>query len=153
MDDGLSIGEVAHRADVACSALRFYEDLGLISSTRTRGNQRRYERDVLRRLAFIRVAQRVGLNLEEIADAFSSLPDHRTPNVKDWEQFSRRWRAGLDERMRLLAALRDELTSCIGCGCLSLQRCKLYNPDDIAAGLGSGPRYLLGDSATDAIGS
>ncbi len=151
MEDDLSIGDVSHRAGVAPSALRFYEDLGLISSKRTRGNQRRYDRDVLRRLAFIRVAQRVGLSLDEIADAFSSLPGQRTPNLKDWERFSRRWRADLDERMRLLAAMRDELTSCIGCGCLSLQRCKLYNPDDIAAGLGPGPRYLLGDSATDVI--
>lgn len=148
VEDDLSIGEISQRAGVARSALRFYEDLGLINSKRTRGNQRRYERDVLRRLAFVRVAQRVGLSLDEIADALASLPAQRTPTVKDWERFSRRWRAELDERMRLLDALRHELTSCIGCGCLSLQRCKLSNPGDIAAGLGPGPRYLLGDSAT-----
>ena len=151
MDDELTIGEVAARAGVAHSALRFYEERGLIESDRTTGNQRRYHRDVLRRLAFIRVAQRVGLSLDEIASALGSLPDGRTPNLRDWDRLSRRWRAELDERIRLLEALRDELTSCIGCGCLSLQRCRLYNPDDAAASLGTGPRYLLGDSSADVV--
>lgn len=147
----LTIGEVAERAGVAHSALRFYENRGLISSTRTAGNQRRYPRDVLRRLAFIRVAQLVGLSLDDIAGALGSLPDRRTPDHEDWERLSRDWRAELEERMRLLASLRDQLSSCIGCGCLSLERCKLYNPDDGAASLGSGPRYLLGDSSDDVV--
>lgn len=147
MTSELSIGEVAERSGETHSALRFYEERGLISSTRTAGNQRRYQREVLRRLAFIRVAQRVGLSLDEIGEALSSLPDQRTPNARDWQRLSRRWRADLDERMRMLAGLRDELTSCIGCGCLSLKRCTLYNPGDGAARLGVGPRYLLGDSA------
>jgi MerR family redox-sensitive transcriptional activator SoxR len=148
----LAIGEVSRRSGVAPSTLRFYEDRGLVSPTRTAGNQRRYHRDVLRRLAFIRVAQRVGLSLDDIADALASLPDGRTPTIRDWERLSRRWRAELDERLRLLVGLRDDLTSCIGCGCLSLQTCRLYNPDDGAASLGTGPRYLLGDTAHDVIG-
>lgn len=151
MDDELTIGDVVSRSGESHSALRFYEQRGLITSTRTAGNQRRYHRDVLRRLAFIRVAQRVGLSLDEIGEALSSLPGQRTPTARDWERLSRAWRAELDERMQLLAALRDELTACIGCGCLSLQRCRLYNPGDAAAGLGPGPRYLLGDSAEDVV--
>ncbi|MBV8430150.1 MAG: redox-sensitive transcriptional activator SoxR [Solirubrobacterales bacterium] len=147
----LSVSEVAHRSGVAASALRFYEERGLITAHRTSGNQRRYERGVLRRLAFIRVAQRVGLSLEEIGDALGSLPGRRTPTDRDWERLSRLWRDRLDERLRLLEGLRDDLSSCIGCGCLSLQRCKLYNPEDGAARLGSGPRYLLGDSSADVI--
>jgi MerR family redox-sensitive transcriptional activator SoxR len=147
----LSIGEVAERTGVAPSALRFYESSGLIQSTRTRGGQRRFHRDVLRRVAFIRVAQRVGLTLEEIHDALAVLPDARTPHVEDWARLARAWQAELDERIRLLEALRDELTSCIGCGCLSLRACRLYNPGDGAAHLGPGPRYLLGNSSADVI--
>ncbi|HAS11702.1 MAG TPA: redox-sensitive transcriptional activator SoxR [Acidimicrobiaceae bacterium] len=147
----LSIGEVVERSGVPHTALRFYEERGLITSTRTSGNQRRFPRDVLRRLSFIKAAQRVGLTLEEITEALSSLPDGRTPNQRDWERLSRRWTAELDERIRLLTALRDDLTSCIGCGCLSLQRCRLYNPDDGAADLGPGARYLLGDSAEEVV--
>ncbi len=149
MDSLLTIGAVASRSGVAHSALRFYESCGLIQSTRTDGNQRRYHRDVLRRLAFIQVAQRIGLSLEEIGEALRSLPDERTPTAKDWERLSQQWRAQLDERLRLLTELRDELTSCIGCGCLSLATCRLYNPEDRAAGLGTGPRYLLGNSSAD----
>lgn len=153
MADELTIGEVAERSGVPHSALRFYEQRKLISSTRTAGNQRRYPRDVLRRVAFIRIAQRVGLSLEEIADALSSLPSERTPTVRDWERLGRRWRDELDERVRLLEALRDDLTSCIGCGCLSLERCQLYNPADGAARLGAGARYLLGDSSAAVTGA
>jgi MerR family redox-sensitive transcriptional activator SoxR len=151
-EQALTVSEVATRAGVSASALRFYERQGLIESERTAGNQRRYHRDVLRRLAFIHVAQRVGLSLEDIGEALKSLPARRTPNQRDWERLSSRWRAELDERVRLLIALRDELTECIGCGCLTLQRCKLYNPEDGARRFGSGPRYLLGDSSLDVIG-
>jgi MerR family redox-sensitive transcriptional activator SoxR len=147
----LTVSEVATRAGVSPSALRFYERQGLIESERTAGNQRRWRRDVLRRLAFIHVAQRVGLSLEKISEALKSLPAERTPNQRDWERLSSRWHAELDERVRLLVALRDELSECIGCGCLTLKRCKLYNPDAGAGRFGSGPRYLLGDSSVDVI--
>ncbi|WP_019854690.1 redox-sensitive transcriptional activator SoxR [Actinopolyspora mortivallis] len=126
----LTIGEVAERSGFATTALRFYEDRGLISSTRTSGNQRRYERGVLRRLAFIRAAQRVGLSLEDIADALSTLPDNHAPGKSDWARLSERWRDELDARIDGLRRLRDRLTGCIGCGCLSLNTCSLYNPDD-----------------------
>jgi MerR family redox-sensitive transcriptional activator SoxR len=148
----LTIGEVVARTGVAHSAVRFYESSGLIHSTRTAGGQRRFHRDVLRRIAFIRVAQRVGLTLDDIGKALDVLPDRRTPHVDDWARLGRAWRAELDERIRLLESLRDELTSCIGCGCLSLRVCRLYNPDDGAAHLGPGPRYLLGNSSADVIG-
>jgi MerR family redox-sensitive transcriptional activator SoxR len=117
----------------------------LITSTRTSGGQRRFERDVLRRVAFVRVAQRVGLRLDEIRVALATLPDRRTPNVADWERLSRGWRARLDEQIHLLEGVRDQLGECIGCGCLSFKACALYNPADRAASLGDGPRYLLGD--------
>ena len=152
MEQLLTIGEVAERTGLATSALRFYERQGLISATRSEGGQRRFRRDVLRRVAFVRVAQRVGLSLEEIAEALSSLPSGRAPNRAEWERLSRRWRDRLDERIDLLHALRDGLTSCIGCGCLSLQRCWLYNPDDRASSLGTGPRYLLGNSSEEVTG-
>ncbi len=152
MLDELTIGEVAERSGVPHSALRFYEQRDLITSNRTEGNQRRYPRDVLRRVAFIRIAQRVGLSLDEIAESLASLPRGRTPTAADWERLGRRWRDELDERVRLLEALRDDLTSCIGCGCLSLDRCHLYNPGDGAAHLGAGPRYLLGDSSATVTG-
>jgi MerR family redox-sensitive transcriptional activator SoxR len=148
----LSIGEVVQRTGVAPSALRFYERRDLIHSTRTEGGQRRYRRDVLRRVAFIRVAQRVGLSLDEIGQALALLPGRRTPHAADWDRLSRVWRDRLDERIALLHGLRDELSSCIGCGCLSLKTCSLYNPADGAARLGAGPRYLLGDSALDVVG-
>ena len=127
------------------SALRFYEERGLITSHRSEGGQRRYGRSVLRRVAFIQVAQRVGLTLEEIGAALGSLPDDDALSAEGWRRLSKEWRPMLDERIRLLEALRDELDSCIGCGCLSLERCRLRNPGDWAAGLGAGPRYLLGD--------
>ena len=144
-EDDLSIGSVAARAGVAVSALRFYEDRGLIRSQRSAGGQRRYNRAVLRRVAFIQAAQRVGLTLEQIGRALADLPDDQALTAKDWKRLSATWRPMLDERIRLLEALRDDLDSCIGCGCLSLERCHLRNPGDRAAGLGAGPRYLLGD--------
>lgn len=147
--DLLTIGELSDRAGVATSALRFYEQQGLIRSSRSEGGQRRYERDELRRVAFVRVAQRVGLSLAEIRAALATLPDGRTPTKADWERLSRSWRGRLDEQIALLSGLRDELTSCIGCGCLSFRVCALYNPADAAATLGAGPRYLLGDRPRD----
>ena len=141
--DFLTIGELAERSGVAASALRFYEQRGLIASERTGGNQRRYRRAMLRRVAVIRAAQAVGLSLEEIGAALERLPDGRTPTKRDWERLSRSWQSTLDARIAALQDLRDDLTGCIGCGCLSLQRCSLLNPGDVAAGSGSGPRYLL----------
>jgi MerR family transcriptional regulator, redox-sensitive transcriptional activator SoxR len=150
-DDALSIGAVAERTGVAISALRFYEAEGLISSARSGGGQRRFPREALRRIAFIRVAQQVGLSLDEIRAALASLPDERTPTAADWARLSRTWRSALDKRIRLLELVRDDLASCIGCGCLSLQSCRLYNPEDRARVLGQGPRYLLGDTARDVV--
>jgi MerR family transcriptional regulator, redox-sensitive transcriptional activator SoxR len=143
--DVLSIGELATRAGVATSALRFYEEQGLISSTRSAGGQRLYPRHVLRRVAFIRAAQAVGLTLPQVREALATLPESRTPTREDWQRLSRRWTPLLDERIAALTRLRDRLSSCIGCGCLSLTHCKLYNPEDSAAARGAGPRYLLGD--------
>jgi MerR family redox-sensitive transcriptional activator SoxR len=141
----LSIGDVAKRAGVATSALRFYESEGLVTSVRSSGGQRRYSRDMLRRVAFIRVAQRVGLSLDDIRNSFHLLPEGRTPTKADWTRLSRSWRPVLDEQIAMLERLRDQLDSCIGCGCLSLQLCALYNPGDRAARYGNGPRYLFGD--------
>ncbi|GAB1688532.1 redox-sensitive transcriptional activator SoxR [Krasilnikovia sp. M28-CT-15] len=141
--DLLTIGDMAARSGLARSALRFYESEGLIRSTRTSGNQRRYERAELRRVAFIRIAQQVGVSLEEIRAALAALPQNRTPTKADWARLSARWRHGLDERIALMERLRDELSGCIGCGCLSLQRCKLVNPGDSLSEQGTGPRKLL----------
>ena len=141
----LSVGEVAARAGVATSALRFYEDHGLIQSERNVSGHRRYHADVLRRVSFIRTAQRVGLSLAEIREALASLPNHRTPTAKDWERLASSWRPRLDEQIEVLTRMRDQLDSCIGCGCLSLASCGLWNPGDAAAELGPGPRYLLSD--------
>ncbi|MDQ3628625.1 MAG: redox-sensitive transcriptional activator SoxR [Actinomycetota bacterium] len=138
----LTIGELATRAGVSTSALRFYDAQGLITASRTSGNQRRYERAMLRRVAFVRSAQQVGLTLEEIKQALATLPSGRTPTRADWDRLSRQWRERLDHRIRELEALRDQLTSCIGCGCLSLQRCALSNPGDVAAARGPGAVYL-----------
>ncbi len=147
----LSIGEVAERTGIAVSALRFYEGERMLFSERSPGGQRRFPRDTLRRVAFIRVAQRVGLTLDEIREALGTLPDERTPTAADWARLSRAWKSRLDERIRLLESVRDDLSSCIGCGCLSLHACRLYNPDDRARVLGQGPRYLLGDTALDVV--
>ncbi len=147
----LSIGEVAARTGVSVSALRFYEAEGMVSPSRSAGGQRRFPRDALRRIAFVRVAQRVGLTLDEIRAALATLPEQRTPTAADWARLSRAWKSNLDERIRMLEGLRDDLSSCIGCGCLSLQACRLYNPEDRARALGQGPRYLLGDTALDVV--
>jgi MerR family transcriptional regulator, redox-sensitive transcriptional activator SoxR len=148
-----TVGEVAARAGVATSALRFYEDQGLIHSERTEVGHRRYHPDVLRRVSFIRTAQLVGLSLGAIRDALSSLPDGRTPNARDWSGLARAWRPQLDERIAILTRMRDQLDACIGCGCLSLTSCGLWNPGDAAAGLGSGPRYLLSDDRPEVPGT
>lgn len=140
--DLLTIGETADRAGVATSALRFYETHDLIESVRTAGNQRRYQRSTLRRIAFIRTAQRVGLTLTEITEALASLPQGRTPTRADWTRLSATWRPRLDEQIRRLEKLRDNLDSCIGCGCLSMQRCALSNPDDQVAPRGPGAVFL-----------
>lgn len=139
----LAVGEVAARAGVTASALRFYEREGLIEAARSEGGQRRYRRDVLRRIAFIRAAQRVGLTLEEIREALDALPASRTPTRADWTRLSRSWRPRLDARIEELERLRDGLDQCIGCGCLSLRACQLSNPGDVAATQGPGPRWLL----------
>lgn len=144
-DDRLTIGEIARRAGVSPSTLRFYETLGLVASERTAGRQRRFRREALRRIAFVRTAQQLGLELVEIKEALATLPGGRTPTRDDWKRLSTAWRSRLDERIALLTRLRDQLASCIGCGCLSLPTCPIYNPEDVASVHGSGPRYLLGD--------
>ncbi len=147
-----TVGEIGRRTGVATSALRFYEDQGLIRSDRNDAGHRRYHADVMRRVSFIRTAQRVGLTLEEIGEALASLPDERTPTAKDWEHLASSWRPRLDEQIALLNRLRDQLDSCIGCGCLSLESCGLWNPDDVAGELGWGPRYLMGDQRPAGVG-
>ena len=145
----LTIGQVAERTGVATSALRYWEDLGLIASERTTGNQRRYERATLRRVSFIRAAQRVGLSLDEIGGALATLPQSRTPTATDWARLSRSWRRRLDAQIRSIERLRDQLDSCIGCGCLSLRGCALSNPDDALAARGPGAVLLEPEHATD----
>lgn len=140
--DLLTVSDVAARSGFAASALRFYEREGLIEATRTAGNQRRFERGVLRRLAFIRAARNVGLSLDEVAAALAELPDSRTPTKADWARLSRSWRARLDAQISALEKLRDGLDSCIGCGCLSLQHCTIANPGDMIGTDGPGARYL-----------
>jgi MerR family redox-sensitive transcriptional activator SoxR len=152
--DLLNIGQIAARAGVATSTLRYYEDEGLVlPALRTDGNRRLYHREALRRIAFIRSAQRVGLGLAEIRAALAHLPDGRTPTVADWSRLSATWRSRLDAQIRLLESIRDDLDGCIGCGCLSLDRCRLYNPHDAAAVRGSGARYLEGDTSADVLGT
>jgi MerR family redox-sensitive transcriptional activator SoxR len=139
----LTPGQVAARSGVAVSALHFYESKGLIQSRRTSGNQRRYDRETLRRIAFIRAAQRVGIGLAQIREALAELPEERTPNRRDWARISAAWRTDLDARIEQLQHLRNDLTECIGCGCLSIDRCRLTNPDDILGAEGPGPHRLL----------
>ena len=141
----LTIGAVSERTGVAPSALRFYESEGLVHATRSSGGQRRYAREVVRRVSFIRVAQQVGLRLDEIRDALASLPDNRTPTAKDWERLATSWRPRIDAQIHMLERLRDRLAGCIGCGCLSLGYCKILNPGDEAGLRGPGPRYILDD--------
>lgn len=150
-EDLLTIGELAARSGVATSALRFYESKGLIASERSDGNQRRYHRATLRRVALIRAGQRVGLSLADLGEALETLPHDRTPTKADWERLSRAWKARLETQIADLVALRDDLTGCIGCGCLSLRSCAVLNPGDAASRLGPGPRYLLGDSSEEAV--
>jgi MerR family redox-sensitive transcriptional activator SoxR len=145
LTDELTIGALSARTGVANSALRFYEAEGLIHSTRTPGGQRRYHRETIRRVSFVRIAQQVGLNLDEIRTALSSLPEGRTPNKRDWERLASTWRPRLDAQIAMLERLRDRLTGCIGCGCLSLQICRIVNPDDQIASHGPGPRFVLED--------
>ena len=145
MSNLLTIGEVSKRSGVAASALRFYEDRDLIRSERAGSGHRHYPRPVLRRIAFIVFAQKIGLTLEEIGDELAKLPPVRAPNRRDWSRLSSGWTPRIDERIAELERLRAGLTECIGCGCLSLDRCKLANPDDKAGKRGPGPRYWIGD--------
>ena len=141
----LTIGELSERTGVAPSALRFYEERGLIRANRSAGGQRRYAREELRRVSFVLVAQQVGLSLAEIGDALASLPDARTPNTTDWARLSRSWQPRIEHQIKVLQRLEERLAGCIGCGCLSLQACRLANPGDQAALAGPGPRYVLDD--------
>jgi MerR family redox-sensitive transcriptional activator SoxR len=141
----LSISELSARSGVAASALRYYESNGLITAERTAGGHRVYASTMLRRVAFIGAAQQVGLTLEEIRAELATLPSSRTPTKADWARLSRSWLPRVEARIAELTRMRDKLTSCIGCGCLSLRACGLYNPDDIAGANGAGPRYVLGD--------
>jgi MerR family transcriptional regulator, redox-sensitive transcriptional activator SoxR len=145
VEDDLTIGALSKRTGVASSALRYYESEGLIHADRSPGGQRRYARATLRRVSFIRIAQQVGLSLDEVRSALASLPDNRTPDEKDWQQLSASWRPRLDAQIAVLERLRDRLDGCIGCGCLSLSYCRLLNPGDHAAERGPGPRYILDD--------
>lgn len=138
-----TIGEAAERCDISTSALRFYEKRGLIQSVRTGGNQRRYHPSMLRKISVIKAAQNLGLTLEEIEKALSSLPDNRTPTKRDWERLSTKWGKQLDERILKMQRLRSNLSGCIGCGCLSLRSCTLFNAEDHIASHGNGPRYLI----------
>lgn len=143
-ENQLTIGEAATRLGIATSALRFYEDRGLIASTRTAGGQRRYARDVLRRVSFIRAAQQVGLPLREIKESLEQLPPERAPTKEDWEQFAESWRPRLAEQIQLLEGIRDRLAGCIGCGCQTLDSCDIFNPGDRAGDEGPGARFLSG---------
>ena len=150
-ESDLSIGDVSTRTGLAPSAIRFYEDEGLITPWRNAGGQRRFERADIRRLSFIRISQSLGVPLSEIRNALQSLPKGRTPTKADWSRLSKRFRGELNTRIAQMEALRDTLDGCIGCGCLSLKKCALFNPEDKARGLGNGPRYLLGDKSSDVV--
>lgn len=152
-DEYLTIGAVARRTGVATSALRYYEERDLIASERTTGNQRRYRREVIRTVSVIRAGQEVGLSLDEIAAGLDTLPDRSMPTKADWARLARSWRKEIDRRIGELEALRDDLGECIGCGCLSLRSCLLFNPEDRAHASGTGARYLLGDERPSPTGS
>ena len=143
-DQLLTIGAVSERTGISTSVLRFYEAEGLVHAVRSPGGQRRYHRDAIRRVSFVRIAQEVGLSLEEIRGALASLPEHRTPTQRDWHRLATSWGPRLDEQIAMLERLRDRLDKCIGCGCLSLRICALHNPDDRAGRNGTGPRFVLG---------
>ena len=145
MKRGLSIGDLAARTGLSVSAIRFYEGKGLITPDRNEGNQRRFEGSDIRRLSFILIAQQMGLTIEQIKSVMASLPEGRTPTKADWSKISRTFRKTLDERIAMMERMRDRLDGCIGCGCLSLKACSLYNPDDKAYRLGVGPRYVVSD--------
>lgn len=153
MKQGLSIGDVADRTGLAVSAIRHYEAEGLVAPFRNNGNQRRFDRSDIRRLSFVKIAQELGFPLAEIRTILKTLPDGRAPTKSDWEKISRRFRADLNARITGLEQLRDKLDGCIGCGCLSLSNCKLYNPQDKARQLGPGPRWLMGDKPTSSNAS
>lgn len=142
----LSIGQLADRTGLSVSALRFYETQGLLESSRNAGGQRRFRRDCIRRLSFVVISQQLGFSLQDIRQQLDSLPSNRTPSKKDWDYLAKGFKKDIDERITRLTDLREKLSSCIGCGCLSLKSCHLYNAGDKAARLGAGPRYLLGDS-------
>lgn len=145
MKRGLSIGDLAGRTGLSVSAIRFYEKKGLITPDRNAGNQRRYEGSDIRRLSFILIAQQIGLTIEQIREVMAGLPDGRTPTKADWSKISRTFRKTLNNRIAMMERMRDKLDGCIGCGCLSLKACTLYNPDDKARRLGVGPRYVVSD--------
>ena len=147
--DALSIGQLARRTGLAVSAIRYYETQGLIHPARNSGGQRRFLRSDIRRLSFVRIAQLFGFTLPKISALMASLPEGRTPTKRDWEKISREFRTTLDAQILTLEQMRDNLDGCIGCGCLSLKKCRLYNPDDNAARLGPGPRYVMGDRPAD----
>ncbi len=149
VDKTISIGDLARRTGLAVSAIRFYEELGLVHPERNAGGQRRFLKSDIRRLSFVIIAQQLGFSLDQICDQFESLPDARTPNARDWQKISRGFRSELDQKIDTLIRLRDNLDGCIGCGCLSLAKCKLYNPEDKAASRGTGPRYLMGDRSDE----
>lgn len=146
IERGFSIGDLASRTGLSVSAIRFYEKKGLITPDRNSGNQRRYEGADIRRLSFILIAQQIGLTIEQIKEVMTQLPDGRTPTKADWSKISRRFRKTLDDRIAMMERMRDRLDGCIGCGCLSLKACQLYNPDDQARRLGVGPRYIVSDT-------
>jgi len=143
----LSIGKLASRTGLSITAIRFYEAEGLVNARRNAGGQRRFVRGDIRRLSFVKISQGLGFSLADIRQALSKLPDGRTPTKRDWENLSREFARNIDERIDALSQLRETLTGCIGCGCLSLAKCRLYNPDDTAAKYGAGPRYLMGDKS------
>ncbi len=149
MNEPLTIGAVSQRTGLAVSAVRFYADEGLIESERASSGHRRFPRSVIRRISFIRICQKLGYTLDEITTQLAALPDRRTPNERDWAALASQFSVDIDQRIAELTQLRDTLSGCIGCGCLSLQRCAIWNPEDGAAALGDGPRYLLGNSAAD----